>query len=590
LAENYIFYAEDAYDCLQSVPFNDAVATRFINYFNMTLQFQSTLAFLKNPPPGYQQPPVDVEQVLEQIQSNVTAGNFKNQYSFEADVQLLINRMHDSHVTLSAGILGAFSFISPYGIVSVSVDGKQAPEIYIADDLLLSRVQGTTPSPIAKINGRDVIEVLTEFAALNSDGFLEPHADWNSLMDSPAQFVSGDLSIFQSGTFYPGHELNATFKDGSSRDTFWLSVFNELDDTGPLTTAGDFYNYFVLGQLPASYDPNSTWWPTLPDDDTSDDNTTTPDPYGAICATGTAADQNWCSASYGAYPNNPVVSQFDLGVTGGGVVTGYFLEDISTGVLSIPSFHQTDPDIENFNAAVDDFIGNATQKNISRVVIDLQTNSGGQVYLAFNTFKQFFYNIDPYAASRIRSHDLANVLGGAYSKWWKELETDLGGQDGSNGELYNYTAAEEWVVVNRIKAETGGNFSSWADYYGRVSDRGDLFSAAVSLSERQHQSQNQANTSVATLQSLRRGLRFQRLRRLDPIRLWYRQSRRFSIAALGSREHRHPHRRPLLFDLRPFRRNDEPSRSPYNRRWGSSGTRPNASCRWKSWRPRVRSH
>jgi len=76
------------YECLSRVPFNDAVATRFINYYNMTLQFQSTLAFLKNPPHGYQQPAVDVIKVLGDIQRNITSGVYKKQYSFEADVQL----------------------------------------------------------------------------------------------------------------------------------------------------------------------------------------------------------------------------------------------------------------------------------------------------------------------------------------------------------------------------------------------------------------------------------------------------------------------------------------------------------------------
>jgi hypothetical protein len=385
--------------------------------------------------------------------------------------------MHDSHVALSAGILNAFSFVSPYGIVSASVDGKQRPEIYVAEDLLNSRLQGYKPSPITKLNGRDAVEFLTEFAALNTEGYVEPHADWNSLMDSPALYIGGDLSTFQSATFYPGDELNATFKNGTMGDTYWLSIYNELDDTGPLTTAGDFYNYFVLGLLPASYRAGSSWWAVDPGaNETSDDNSTSINPYEAICLRGNPADLNWCQESFGTYPNDPVVSQIGLATTGAGVVSGYFLNDASTGVLSIPTFLQFDPNTGFFQDAVSYFIGNATQKNISRIVIDLQTNSGGEVLLAYYTFKKFFYHIDPYAASRIRSHELANVLGGAYSEWWKGLETDLG----TNGFFYNYTAAEEWVVVNRINAATGNNFSSWADYYGRVSDHGDVFSAAVS--------------------------------------------------------------------------------------------------------------
>lgn len=127
-----IFYASDAYECLISVPFNAAVATRFVNYLNTTFQFQSTSAYLKNPPIGYQQPSVDIFETLANIQQNVTTGSYANQYSFETDVQSLFYAVHDSHVDLSAGILSTFTFGSLYDIVSVSVDGVQAPSIYLA--------------------------------------------------------------------------------------------------------------------------------------------------------------------------------------------------------------------------------------------------------------------------------------------------------------------------------------------------------------------------------------------------------------------------------------------------------------------------
>jgi hypothetical protein len=118
-------------DCLGSLPFDPAVATRFIDYYNTTIQFQSTLAYLRDPPQGYQQPPVDVLQTLNQIQRNVTTGVYKNQYTFEADLQLLVQQIHDTHVQLYAGALSAFSFASPRGLVSASVDGKQPPQIYL---------------------------------------------------------------------------------------------------------------------------------------------------------------------------------------------------------------------------------------------------------------------------------------------------------------------------------------------------------------------------------------------------------------------------------------------------------------------------
>lgn len=295
-------------------------------------------------------------------------------------------------------------------------------------------------------------------------------------MSSPARDIQGRLSVLQSANLYPGEQLNFTFANGSNLYSYWLAVYNEPEPTGPLTTAGDFYNFFVLGLLPA-VDPSTKWWPDeeLSSDNTTDDasNDTAPD-YG--CSRGDPTPLNWCSASFGAYPNDPTVAQQNLGIAGGGVVSGYLLDDISTGVLSIPSFMQLGNDTANFFSSVDEFIGKATSQNISRIVIDLQQNAGGLELLAISTFKRFFYGLDPFTGSRIRSHELANILGTAHSAWWDGLENR---GEGAANPLYQYYASSEWVATNRINARTGANFSSWSEYYGPISDRGDAFSLIV---------------------------------------------------------------------------------------------------------------
>ena len=74
--------------------------------------------------------------------------------------------------------------------------------------------------------------------------------------------------------------------------------------------------------------------------------------------------------------------QEDLGSDGD--VTGYFFEDISTAVLSIPSFSS---DIGTFSDVVSYFVGNATDKHAKKVIIDLQQNQGGQVALALDAYR-----------------------------------------------------------------------------------------------------------------------------------------------------------------------------------------------------------
>lgn len=125
------FDAIIAYDCLTSVPFNTSVAQEFVRYYKDTIQFQSNLAYLKNPPASYQQPATDLVQGLEQISKSILDGEFHNQYEFEAALQTLIYSAHDAHLNLDAGLLSAFTFGSPYSIASVSLDGLQVPRVYI---------------------------------------------------------------------------------------------------------------------------------------------------------------------------------------------------------------------------------------------------------------------------------------------------------------------------------------------------------------------------------------------------------------------------------------------------------------------------
>lgn len=120
------------------MPFNAAVAARFVQYLNDTVQFHSTLAYLKTPPSGYQQPAVDLVGGLNTLLEQANNGTFGNQYAFEAALQNLIYQAHDYHLDLLAGTLSAFTFLNPFSIVSVSLDGIQEPKVYLSGKLILS--------------------------------------------------------------------------------------------------------------------------------------------------------------------------------------------------------------------------------------------------------------------------------------------------------------------------------------------------------------------------------------------------------------------------------------------------------------------
>ena len=262
------------------------------------------------------------------------------------------------------------------------------------DDLIGEGI-GWEPSAIAKINGEDATEYLSQFAALNSIGNLEPHADWNQLMSSPAMDVLRSFSIFEGyTTFYPGESIALTFENGTQLDPVpWLASYNNPRDTGPLATGGDFYNFFVLGLSPDSYDPNNPGQCFKPDADISsnstEDSSTSDSPNSTITS--------WSSFS-NAYPPKPDVSQPNLST--GGFLTGYFLHEIQIAVLSIPSFEAYGHDITHFTVTISDFLKKSKAAGMKKVLIDVQQNAGGNPFLAIDAFKQVLESSDLICDSR----------------------------------------------------------------------------------------------------------------------------------------------------------------------------------------------
>lgn len=152
--------------------------------------------------------------------------------------------------------------------------------------------------------------------------------------------------------------------------------------------------------------------------------------------------------------------------------TGYLLNTSATSVLSIPSFNMFGEALSTAQTAVDQFINMSKSGNVEKVVIDLQQNTGGEVLLAFDVFKRFFPNIDPYGASRMRAHHAADVMGNSLTEYYAGLST-------ANPD-YETLAADEWIATPRINAETKVNFTSWTEFYGSYEYNGDSFTAKVS--------------------------------------------------------------------------------------------------------------
>lgn len=284
-------------------------------------------------------------------------------------------------------------------------------------------------------------------------------------MSSSALNISSMFSIFEGfTTFYPGENLTFAFENGTEITNPWLAIYNSPGDTGPLATGGDFYNFFVLGFYPASYDPHVTSSRT--------DSVPSATSTGSASRSSTTATPTPPAWEDIAYPQQPDVVQPDF--TGSGVLSGYFLHDISVAVLSIPTFFAFDASLQAFTDTVGEFLQKAKAAGMKKVLIDLQSNAGGDTLLAYDTFKQFFPAIEPFGGSRMRAHATADVLGNTF--------TNVYDTEPLNETFYDVLSASDWVITDRLSADTNENFTSWREFFGPRQYNGDSFTNIVSPS------------------------------------------------------------------------------------------------------------
>lgn len=325
-----------------------------------------------------------------------------------------------------------------------------------SDDLYESLYGDYTASPIATINGQPVLEYLRLFAATNSGGYLEPHADWNSLMYSSAADIQGLVNTFTgSSPFYPGDVMSVILKNGTTADdSAWMAVLNDPNNEGAVASVSEFYDTFVASNSIASPAKKSKRKRAAA--------TTAAAQSSAPSATPTP----WTSL---AYPVDPFVSNMG----DGGAVTGYLIDD-SAAVLSIPTFDTVDDNArKSFSATVGKFLEKSREFGARKIVIDLQQNYGGTRLLATDTFKHFFPEIAPYSGSRERAHNTADTLGKIYTEYYNSHVTSLSQSD------LNYLSHSLWVAPNFLNAATGHVFASWEDYYGPHEDHLDFFTTTV---------------------------------------------------------------------------------------------------------------
>ncbi|KAK1087087.1 hypothetical protein LTR33_001246 [Friedmanniomyces endolithicus] len=163
-----MFDADIAMACLRSIPVDVAGDVDEIDGLKVMVQFQSTLPYLKDPPPGYLYPAVDILASLVAIQADVQAGIYTSEYDVQMDLYNLVVSAYDFHFIWVPDLVSVFSWNRQGALVSLSSDGLSLPDVYDFRDVVALAASNSSryqPSPITSINGVGTESWLNEFAA-----------------------------------------------------------------------------------------------------------------------------------------------------------------------------------------------------------------------------------------------------------------------------------------------------------------------------------------------------------------------------------------------------------------------------------------
>ncbi|PKY00694.1 hypothetical protein P168DRAFT_335489 [Aspergillus campestris IBT 28561] len=375
-----------AYDCLQSIPFKPDPAVTFLDQYRKWLEFQSNIDILRDPPPAYPVPGVDLKAGLDDIKKKAVGNAYQSQFDFDSDIVQLILAARDEHLSVKMCSINVVQFTNDYPLVSISKDGIDLPEVYTHHDGELQRNGVEHVSPVTFIDGVAVSEYLAKLSQVvhyNGYNAHDPDAQYNNLFPSNAHTLgarSNGTGGWAQNRLWPGSSHTLKFKNSTE-----ITVETHAQLLTPLT-------HFPWRDGPSLYDKLC-----VNSDEATQDFATSPESIKSAKR-----------MPLDGYPEPFTRSKGDE-------ITGYLpdhpaLKDVA--VLSVPTFGTIYT--RSFSRAAKDLIKNATARGRSKIIIDISSNTGGVITSALDLFKMFFPEKLPYTASRYRAHDGLNLLGKVY--------------------------------------------------------------------------------------------------------------------------------------------------------------------------------
>ncbi|KAI1139996.1 hypothetical protein F5Y05DRAFT_338061 [Hypoxylon sp. FL0543] len=438
-----LFPGSLAFECLQSVPNRPEPAQHLIQSLKAFVQWQTTLAWLKDPPQTYMLPPVDIQGGLDNISATASAGGFASEYDFQLAIVELITAAHDGHFAYFPDVFKAFIFGNELAadIVSVSANGTSLPKLYRLSALQSNN--GTKPAAIAKINGQNATSFLLDLASKYSSE-QDVDAQWNAqLLGYTNQ--AGSNNPWAGSPVYLGPNLTLTYEDGTFETQQTYAALREGVSFANIATGDDYYDAFCNPGTAS----NSTSLPSARSLQTKP-KVSRRSPKGT------------------GYPT-PLVRESNASTTMGFFLDGAGFEDAA--VLALTAFEDDDVNqyLSNFQNAVETFLDKSRSAGKQRLVIDLTENGGGFILAGFELFAQLFPGVNAFNANNMRLSDgLVNI---------SRILASLSPQDQEQSVQASGLISD--ISTLDLSKPQGGNFSSVDEFLTPITLKDDKFTAYV---------------------------------------------------------------------------------------------------------------
>jgi hypothetical protein len=361
-----------------------------------------------------------------------------------------LQEAHDQHLQFKPDVVyKIFNWERLMPIVSLSSDGIQKPSVFVYRDILLAaKNQSFHPSPLVKIDGQDTETFLEELS--QRAGYAQDRdALWNGLF--PDFFDIGLGTALASYGMFTGHGADGLYPGGTTTYSFANGTTIVKKN---IATKDPKYDYTGIesgkNMSERFFDITDLGWPFPQNMRFAEPEAETPKNRSLI------------------HPQ-PVISEK------GSTISGFFLNDTAhseVAVLSIRSFMPGS--IKEYQDTLEQFLKMATAAGKKKLIIDLSSNPGGFIPLAYEVFSQLFSPIEPFGASRYRATPLFGELSKVFSSALEKSNSSTNNSDYTDMMKRGYPYQADHDIEDKP-------FRSFDQKFGPYPHANDNFTATVRM-------------------------------------------------------------------------------------------------------------